>query len=281
MVQRNAASTNEQQINTVRQLQQTGYFLSLRIRNFPFLLRRKPFCGITQMIDAANIDALKDHRENYFCMPLLMSIARELNEIGFIAILNPGTDYGVLWLDLPRSGLWSDPLGNLRKHSVPKSIKTPKKRLESSQKSNSVSRYMFQETAAVDSTITVVYERLPSQAGVQFLNALPDSIKDAPTPKALKTRIKRFLVSQAFYNAEDRPSSSKWVALAMNDRCMIVKIRNAFCTPPSHHRPYRLVALRDSAPQLPAVSRSDHAVRNDKRAFTRDRYSTTEMDIPF
>ncbi|KAG8287031.1 hypothetical protein J6590_047008 [Homalodisca vitripennis] len=48
---------------------------------------------------------------------------------------------------------------------------------------------------------TVVYERLPSQAGVQFLNRLPNSIKDAPTPKAFKTRLKRFLVSQAFYNA--------------------------------------------------------------------------------
>ncbi|KAG8306294.1 hypothetical protein J6590_050666 [Homalodisca vitripennis] len=48
---------------------------------------------------------------------------------------------------------------------------------------------------------TVVYERLPSQAGVHFLNRLPNSIKHAPTPKALKTRLKRFLVSQAFYNA--------------------------------------------------------------------------------
>ncbi|KAG8241093.1 hypothetical protein J6590_094491 [Homalodisca vitripennis] len=50
-------------------------------------------------------------------------------------------------------------------------------------------------------TLSVVYERLPSQAGVQFLNRLPNSIKHAPTPKALKTRLKRFLVSQAFYNA--------------------------------------------------------------------------------
>ncbi|KAG8303316.1 hypothetical protein J6590_013586 [Homalodisca vitripennis] len=52
---------------------------------------------------------------------------------------------------------------------------------------------------------TVVYERLPSQAGVQFLNRLPNSIKHAPTPKALKTRLKRFLVSQAFYNAGQIP----------------------------------------------------------------------------
>ncbi|KAG8290067.1 zinc finger, MYM-type [Homalodisca vitripennis] len=48
---------------------------------------------------------------------------------------------------------------------------------------------------------TVAYELLPSQAGVQFLNRLPNSIKDATTPKVFKTRLKRFLVSQAFYNA--------------------------------------------------------------------------------
>ncbi|KAG8303131.1 hypothetical protein J6590_018595 [Homalodisca vitripennis] len=48
---------------------------------------------------------------------------------------------------------------------------------------------------------TVVYERLPSQAGVHSLKRPPNSIKDASTPKALKTRLKRFLVSQAFYNA--------------------------------------------------------------------------------
>uniref|UniRef100_A0A1B6KSA2 Uncharacterized protein n=1 Tax=Graphocephala atropunctata TaxID=36148 RepID=A0A1B6KSA2_9HEMI len=50
---------------------------------------------------------------------------------------------------------------------------------------------------------TVVYERLPSQAGVHFVNKLPDSIKYAPTPKALKTRLKRFLVSQTFYNVNE------------------------------------------------------------------------------
>jgi len=48
---------------------------------------------------------------------------------------------------------------------------------------------------------TGVYEHLPSQAGVRFINKLPVSIKDAPTPKALKSRLKRFLVSQAFYSA--------------------------------------------------------------------------------
>ncbi|KAG8251808.1 hypothetical protein J6590_071847 [Homalodisca vitripennis] len=45
---------------------------------------------------------------------------------------------------------------------------------------------------------TVVWEHLPSEA--VFLNRLSNSIKDAPTPKALKTRLKRFLVTQAFYN---------------------------------------------------------------------------------
>ncbi|KAG8302655.1 hypothetical protein J6590_026855 [Homalodisca vitripennis] len=39
---------------------------------------------------------------------------------------------------------------------------------------------------------TVVYERLPSQAVVHFFNRLPNSIKDAPMPKALKTRLNRF-----------------------------------------------------------------------------------------
>ncbi|KAG8252956.1 hypothetical protein J6590_045156 [Homalodisca vitripennis] len=50
---------------------------------------------------------------------------------------------------------------------------------------------------------TVVYERLPSQAGVHFVNKLPNSIKNSPTPKVLKTRFKRFLVSQAFYNVDE------------------------------------------------------------------------------
>ncbi|KAG8331764.1 hypothetical protein J6590_034152 [Homalodisca vitripennis] len=41
----------------------------------------------------------------------------------------------------------------------------------------------------------------PSQVGVNFLNRLSNSIKDAPTLKALKTHLNRYLVSQAFYNA--------------------------------------------------------------------------------
>ncbi|KAG8268263.1 hypothetical protein J6590_032120 [Homalodisca vitripennis] len=40
-------------------------------------------------------------------------------------------------------------------------------------------------------------------AGVHFVNKLPNSIKNARTPKVLKTRLKRFLVSQAFYNVDE------------------------------------------------------------------------------
>ncbi|KAG8324609.1 hypothetical protein J6590_088181 [Homalodisca vitripennis] len=47
---------------------------------------------------------------------------------------------------------------------------------------------------------TVVYEHLPSQAGHRQINRLPASIKNAPTPKPLKTRLKRFLALMAFYN---------------------------------------------------------------------------------
>ncbi|KAG8299887.1 hypothetical protein J6590_090249 [Homalodisca vitripennis] len=63
---------------------------------------------------------------------------------------------------------------------------------------------------------------------VHFLHKPPNSIKDSPTPKALKTRLKRFLVSRAFYNAGEfltfdwetaqLEDCSKWVALAINDR---------------------------------------------------------------
>ncbi|KAG8326807.1 hypothetical protein J6590_032637 [Homalodisca vitripennis] len=43
----------------------------------------------------------------------------------------------------------------------------------------------------------------PSQAGVRFINKLSDQIRNAPTPKVLKTRLRRFLVSQAFYSADE------------------------------------------------------------------------------
>ncbi|KAG8331846.1 hypothetical protein J6590_032546 [Homalodisca vitripennis] len=50
---------------------------------------------------------------------------------------------------------------------------------------------------------TVLFERLPSQAGVLFLNRLPNSIKNAPMPKAFKARLKSTLVANAFYNTDE------------------------------------------------------------------------------
>ncbi|KAG8292762.1 hypothetical protein J6590_031741, partial [Homalodisca vitripennis] len=50
---------------------------------------------------------------------------------------------------------------------------------------------------------TVAYERLPSQAGVQFVNKLPNSIKNATMPKAFKTRLKTALISKAFYSTDE------------------------------------------------------------------------------
>ncbi|KAG8326031.1 hypothetical protein J6590_051362 [Homalodisca vitripennis] len=50
---------------------------------------------------------------------------------------------------------------------------------------------------------TVVYEHLPSQAVVHFINRLPNSMKNAQTPKASKARLKRFLVSKAFYSVDE------------------------------------------------------------------------------
>ncbi|KAG8305207.1 hypothetical protein J6590_074758 [Homalodisca vitripennis] len=49
---------------------------------------------------------------------------------------------------------------------------------------------------------TVVHERLPSQAGAQFVNKLPNVIKSAAMPKAFKTRLKTALISEAFYKDE-------------------------------------------------------------------------------
>lgn len=50
---------------------------------------------------------------------------------------------------------------------------------------------------------TVVHERLPSQAGVVFVNKLPNEIKGAPTPQAFRANLKRILVSRAFYSVEE------------------------------------------------------------------------------
>ncbi|KAG8260836.1 hypothetical protein J6590_087640 [Homalodisca vitripennis] len=49
----------------------------------------------------------------------------------------------------------------------------------------------------------VVYERLPLQAGVHFINRLPNDLRKASTLKALKTRLKRCLASNAFYNVKE------------------------------------------------------------------------------
>ncbi|KAG8306196.1 hypothetical protein J6590_053499 [Homalodisca vitripennis] len=56
---------------------------------------------------------------------------------------------------------------------------------------------------------TVVYEHLPSQAGVHFINSLPNSITNAQTPKASKARLKRFLVSNAFYSVDEFLASGR------------------------------------------------------------------------
>ncbi|KAG8277749.1 hypothetical protein J6590_036530 [Homalodisca vitripennis] len=50
---------------------------------------------------------------------------------------------------------------------------------------------------------TGIYEHLPSQAGVHCINKLPKGIKNAPSPQAVKTRLKSVLVSQAFYNVAE------------------------------------------------------------------------------
>ena len=65
---------------------------------------------------------------------------------------------------------------------------------------------------------TVVYERLPSQAGVHFVNSLPNSIKDAPMPKAFKTRLKICLGIQAFYNTDEFMGHNWETALITNNR---------------------------------------------------------------
>lgn len=56
---------------------------------------------------------------------------------------------------------------------------------------------------------TVVYGHLPSQAGVNFIKILPNSITTTPTPKTLKTRLQIFLASKAFYSV-DGFSAENW-----------------------------------------------------------------------
>ncbi|KAG8334616.1 hypothetical protein J6590_086439 [Homalodisca vitripennis] len=99
---------------------------------------------------------------------------------------------------------------------------------------------------------TVVYERLSSQAGVQFLNRLPNSIKDAPTPNAFKTRIKRFLVNQAFYNAAEAQmqmltlSSTLKNIIVTENRRLPSRYDSKLCTPDHRIAPsqrYRLTLV--------------------------------------
>ncbi|KAG8270151.1 hypothetical protein J6590_091465 [Homalodisca vitripennis] len=78
--------------------------------------------------------------------------------------------------------------------------------------------YTCMRHVAEQTTELVDTERwfMASQAGVQFLNRLLNSFKDAPTPKAFKTRLKHFLVSQAFYNAGEYLAFN-WEAAQLED----------------------------------------------------------------
>lgn len=48
----------------------------------------------------------------------------------------------------------------------------------------------------------VVYEHLSSQAGTHLFDCLPQTLRNAPTLKASKTRLKSSLVTQAFHNVD-------------------------------------------------------------------------------
>ncbi|KAG8277500.1 hypothetical protein J6590_041667 [Homalodisca vitripennis] len=50
---------------------------------------------------------------------------------------------------------------------------------------------------------TVVYEHLPMQTGVHFINRLQNKIENTSTPKMLKTRIKLCLASNTFYSVDE------------------------------------------------------------------------------
>ncbi|KAG8308257.1 hypothetical protein J6590_002346 [Homalodisca vitripennis] len=120
-----------------------------------------------------------------------------------------GTDYGVLSLDIGYPTWPMDFQSKKRKNRIITKIKFRElcrqvfKKLQlSTLPCQDIHMYETRGRANYRTVRhrTVVYERLPLQAGVTFLNRLPNSIKDAPTPKAFKTRLKR-LLSQAFYNA--------------------------------------------------------------------------------
>lgn len=50
---------------------------------------------------------------------------------------------------------------------------------------------------------TLVYEQLPSQLGLGIVNSLPDPITNSPTPKVLRSSLKNFLSTHAFYSVEE------------------------------------------------------------------------------
>ncbi len=78
---------------------------------------------------------------------------------------------------------------------------------------------------------TRVHERLPSQAGVQLVNRLPNYISSAHEPKAFKARLKNFLIAYAFYSTNEFtaynwenvqptywPQGIEWDDIRMNER---------------------------------------------------------------
>lgn len=50
---------------------------------------------------------------------------------------------------------------------------------------------------------TAAFERLPSQAGVKFLNALPEGLKSEQNLSKFKARLKSYLVASAFYSVSE------------------------------------------------------------------------------
>ncbi|KAG8303330.1 hypothetical protein J6590_013601 [Homalodisca vitripennis] len=50
---------------------------------------------------------------------------------------------------------------------------------------------------------TAMFERLPSEVGVRFINKLPDEIQNLNDPKKFKARLRNLLVSRVFYSVEE------------------------------------------------------------------------------
>ncbi|KAG8323425.1 hypothetical protein J6590_006440 [Homalodisca vitripennis] len=62
------------------------------------------------------------------------------------------------------------------------------------------------------STVNVALRTTQSklQTGVQFVNKLPNPIKNATMPKAFKTRLETALISKAFYNTDEFMAPPPW-----------------------------------------------------------------------